>query len=323
MENISEKPLVSVLIPTHERPKLFSLALASVVMQTYPNIEIIISDNSNDDETELVVKEFQAKYDNIRYFHTPGLDMHGNWQKCWDNMSDSAEYVNFLMDDDIFASNKIERMMDFYIENPNLSLVTSYRKLIDINGNPLPDQGYNSLVVDTDSIIDGEEAGHHLLVNGINWIGEPTTVLFNRKYTNGFFRGWTGKEKYLILDYPLWLRLLEQGPMAYIVEPLSYFRQHESNDSKDFDTIVEGRLSMAYTISTAWEKKKYLRDLKSIRKALFLWCNETLIIIQACYESEYEKEAFNELLYVYSQMSNAYIKGESKDIDLNLDIIAT
>lgn len=316
MENINEKPLVSVLIPTHERAKLFSLALASVVMQTYSNIEIIVSDNSMDDETEVIVKEFQAKYDNIRYFHTPGLDMHGNWQKCWDNMSDSAQYVNFLMDDDIFATNKIERMMDFFIENPKLSLVTSYRKLIDINGNLLPDLGCNSKVVDTDSIIEGEEAGYHLLVNGVNWIGEPTTVLFNRKYTNGFFRGWTGKEKYLILDYPLWLRLLEQGPMAYIVEPLSFFRQHEKNDSKNFNTIVEGQLSMAYTISTAWEKKRYLKETSSIRKALFLWCGDTLRIMQACYECGYKREAFDELRDVYRKMTDAY--SHDKPIDVIL-----
>ena len=55
-------PLVSVLIPTHERPHYFSLALASVINQTYQNIEIIISDNSCDDETEAIVKSFQAAY---------------------------------------------------------------------------------------------------------------------------------------------------------------------------------------------------------------------------------------------------------------------
>ena len=86
--DISRLSDVSILIPTHERPHYFSLALASVISQTYPNIEIVISDNSMESDTEIIVNDFREKYTNIKYFHTPGLDMWGNWQKCWDNMSD-------------------------------------------------------------------------------------------------------------------------------------------------------------------------------------------------------------------------------------------
>ena len=35
-------PLVSILIPTYNRPHYFQLALKSALAQTYPNIEIII-----------------------------------------------------------------------------------------------------------------------------------------------------------------------------------------------------------------------------------------------------------------------------------------
>lgn len=42
------KPLVSVIIPTYCRPKLFKIALYSVLNQTYKNIEIFITDNSPD-----------------------------------------------------------------------------------------------------------------------------------------------------------------------------------------------------------------------------------------------------------------------------------
>ena len=217
-------PLVSVLIPTHERPHYFSLALASVINQTYQNIEIIISDNSCDDETEAIVKSFQAAHRNIRYFHSPGMDMESNWQTCWDNMSPESVYVNFLMDDDIFAPTKIEVMVAILESHPELVLATSYRKLIDGNGELLPDKPFNSKLFESNTIADGQSAGKQIFVNCSNFIGEPTTVLFRKKCAGGYFRGWTGDEKYLILDYPLWLRLLEKGDFVYIAQPLSFFR---------------------------------------------------------------------------------------------------
>ena len=60
-----ECPLVSVLIPTYNRPNFFKLALESVLAQSYPNIEIIICDNSTNEETANLIEESvqQAKED--------------------------------------------------------------------------------------------------------------------------------------------------------------------------------------------------------------------------------------------------------------------
>ncbi|RUT63328.1 hypothetical protein C1149_16050 [Clostridium botulinum] len=63
-------PLVSVLIPTYNRPEYFKEALESVINQTYRNIEIIIGDDSTNDETENLIKEnYLNNYDNIKYYH--------------------------------------------------------------------------------------------------------------------------------------------------------------------------------------------------------------------------------------------------------------
>ncbi len=51
-EVVDQLPLVSVLIPTYNRPRYFEEALCSVLEQTYPNIEIIVGDDSTNEETE-------------------------------------------------------------------------------------------------------------------------------------------------------------------------------------------------------------------------------------------------------------------------------
>jgi len=58
------KPLVSIIIPTKNaasRYGLFEETLRSVKNQTYPNIELIVSDNFSSDETVKIAKNFKAR----------------------------------------------------------------------------------------------------------------------------------------------------------------------------------------------------------------------------------------------------------------------
>lgn len=310
----NKKPLVSVLIPSHGRPGFFTLAIESVVKQTYENIEIIVSDDSEDDAIERIVMDYSKMFDKIKYYHTPGIDMEGNWQQCWDNMSPESEYVNFLMDDDIFTLNKIERMMDVFMKYPTVTLVTSYRKIIDKDGNILPDRTFNMPSSDVDTFVNSESAARSIILNCANWIGEPTTVLFRKKDSDGFFRGWTGQEKYLINDYPLWLRLLEHGDMFYIAEPLSFFREHETNDTHNPVTHVRGCMSFAFIIQHAWNSKKYIKTIKDLKLSITAWFLLTVSVIKNYQLSGRKFREYDELLLVFKEMQRAYTSEEPGEI---------
>lgn len=52
--------LVTVLIPTHNRPQFVFQALESVLNQTHQNFEIIISDDSDTDNSIEMFKEIQC-----------------------------------------------------------------------------------------------------------------------------------------------------------------------------------------------------------------------------------------------------------------------
>ena len=68
MNNIKNPPLVSILIPTYNRPHYFKIALESALAQTYPNIEIIVGDDSTNDETEILMrKHYLPSHKNITY----------------------------------------------------------------------------------------------------------------------------------------------------------------------------------------------------------------------------------------------------------------
>ncbi|MGQ0453214.1 glycosyltransferase family 2 protein, partial [Bacillus sp. SS-TM] len=75
MMNEKNLPLVSILIPTYNRPHYFKIALESALAQTYSNIEIIIGDDSTNDETATLIREqYLPNYKNITYIrNTPTL----------------------------------------------------------------------------------------------------------------------------------------------------------------------------------------------------------------------------------------------------------
>ncbi len=136
MENIKNVPLVSILIPTYNRPHYFKIALESALAQTYSNIEIIVGDDSTNNETEkLIYRDYLHKHKHITYIRNPSTL--GQFHNALMLLEQSnGEYINFLMDDDIFYNNKIEKMM-FYFQkdlDQNLALITSYRTWINDDG---------------------------------------------------------------------------------------------------------------------------------------------------------------------------------------------
>lgn len=61
---------ISVVIPTHNRAKLLTGCLQSLINQTLSknNFEIIIADDYSQDETPTIIKQYQAVFPNIKYY---------------------------------------------------------------------------------------------------------------------------------------------------------------------------------------------------------------------------------------------------------------
>lgn len=225
-------PLISILIPTYNRPKYFRLALESALRQTYKNIEIIVTDDSTNDETYNLIQTYLHSYPFIKYYRNPN-NLGGvlNFIKAYELCN--GEYINFLMDDDLFHPKKIEKMLQFFLMDTKkeITLVTSYRSFIDEQGKIIPDSIYNKSMFPTTTIVDGIQAGS-TAISTFNWIGEPTTALFRKDDLLEPFGTFCGRLYRSGVDIAAWLTLLSKGNIVYIPEPLSYLRLHLNNISK-------------------------------------------------------------------------------------------
>ncbi|WP_242221188.1 glycosyltransferase [Bacillus cereus group sp. BfR-BA-01380] len=260
-------PLVSILIPTYNRPIYFEQALKSAISQTYPNIEIIICDDSTNNETYEIVSAYTHIYPFLKYFkNEQNVGGKQNFQLAFQRST--GEYINYLMDDDLFHPQKIERMMDVYLQdiNKEIKIVTSYRQPIDDFGNNIPDLVFTKKQYISDTILDGIKAGNSM-ITVTNWIGEPTTVLFRKKDLTEPFGQFCGYQYDSAVDMASWLSLLSQGKALYITDTLSYLRMHSSNVGKNASMRVNAAHDWVHMLYHC-PQKGFLKEPHLLQKSL-------------------------------------------------------
>ena len=242
-------PLVSVLITAY-KPDFFREALESAVQQTYRNLEIIVCDDSMGGEIEAVTTEY-AHDPRLRYVkNAENIGGRRNYIQCFERAT--GIYIKFLNDDDRLHPDCVRRMVAVMEADPDISLVTSHRQLIDADGNPLPEAPYTVRPVQEDSRIEGMSMAETVLRAKMNFIGEPSSTLFRRRdlatvRPDIFSVG--GRSALRSGDVSMWVNLLGKGDLVYLVDSLSEFRIHEKQKQNDADFRAEA--------DQAWEQLRF------------------------------------------------------------------
>jgi hypothetical protein len=238
------EPLVSVLIPAYH-DRFFAEALASARAQDYPALEIVVRDDSPGEAIERAVR--QAADARVRYVRNERrLGFHGNFTACFGDAR--GEYVKFLNDDDRLHPRCVAVLAGVLRVNPSVSLATSRRFAIDAAGRRLQDVEVTMPLSHVSALVPGAELANFVLMNMLNLIGEPSTVLFRRAdvvpEAGGLFR-WGGEDYHCLADLGLWLRLLARGAAFYCAEALSEFRMHDGQEQEteagSLDCLLERR----------------------------------------------------------------------------------
>ena len=146
-------PLVSVGLPTFNRASSLTKAVNSVLQQTYPNIQLIISDNASTDETQSICEKFSQDDQRVTYIRQKAnLGAANNFTEVL--RQSTGEYFMWLGDDDWIDPSYISECIKELIEHSDYSLVAgkplSYvkRKLAyeDIALNLMHEDGRNRLL---------------------------------------------------------------------------------------------------------------------------------------------------------------------------------
>lgn len=120
---MNNNPLVSIGIPTYNRPQELQKAIEALINQTYKNLEIIISDNcSPNPEVENICQQYILKDNRIIYYRqNENIGMARNGEFVLHKAT--GEYYMWCMDDDWISENFIKESIDFLLKNPFYSIV--------------------------------------------------------------------------------------------------------------------------------------------------------------------------------------------------------
>ncbi|MBD2496477.1 glycosyltransferase family 2 protein [Nostoc sp. FACHB-280] len=114
-----QEPLVSVVIPTYNRPEYLKQAIASAVNQTFNNIEIIVCDNCSDVSPQPIVEAFQDE--RIRFCrNSQNIGMVANIINGF--VIAKGKYVASLHDDDMWEPDFLAKLVPPLEANSDLAV---------------------------------------------------------------------------------------------------------------------------------------------------------------------------------------------------------
>lgn len=126
-------PRVSICIPAYREPDLLRKLLNSIIVQTFEDYEVIITDDSVNNIVHNVVKDFE-KDRRIKYFKNPKTKgSPENWNEALTHAS--GKYIKIMHHDDWFSSqSSLQEFVRIMEENPDVILSFCATDVIDENG---------------------------------------------------------------------------------------------------------------------------------------------------------------------------------------------
>jgi glycosyltransferase involved in cell wall biosynthesis len=120
-----KKPLVTVAIPTYQRPQLLKRALDSLLEQDYENFEVLISDNGTEGDTvENIISEYKNRFLNLTFYkQKENIGAFKNFFFLLDRAK--GDYFMWLADDDEISLGYISNLSEMLTKNPDASAVSA------------------------------------------------------------------------------------------------------------------------------------------------------------------------------------------------------
>ncbi|PKA82119.1 glycosyltransferase involved in cell wall biosynthesis [Ulvibacter sp. MAR_2010_11] len=206
-----ETPLVSVIIPTYNRPAYLKEALDSVVDQTFTNFEIlVVDDGSNVNYAEDICKNYLK----CTYLYKPngGLSSARNFGV----RNAKGSLIAFLDDDDFWRTDKLEKQVKVLQQNKAVNLVHAAAAVVDIKSNP------------TGKIIGASKEKATNRSGKVFWnalgtwvVKSPTPLIRKEVFTPDLYFDESLK---VGEDVDFYQRLFYRHKIEYIDEPLAFYR---------------------------------------------------------------------------------------------------
>lgn len=216
-------PLVSVIMPTYNRAWTLKDAVDSVLLQDYPNIELVVIDDGSEDNTQELLETYKNEITVLRQ-ENKGVSAARNKGI----RQSRGEFIALLDSDDAWDKRKISCQMEFFKDHPE-ALICQTQEIWIRNGkkvNPKVKHKKPSGMIFEPSL-------DLCLVS-------PSAVMMKRQLFDmkGYFN-----ENFLVCeDYDLWLRVSSTLPVFLIDKPYTIKRGGHKDQLSNFHSQDKFRI---------------------------------------------------------------------------------
>lgn len=232
MEKKTLDPKISILMPNYNYEKYISLAIESVLSQTYENFELIISDNASTDKSVDVIKGFKDKRIKL-ITNSQNISLYQNIERA-KNIA-SGELLTILHSDDYYESDFLKEIVNAYNQFPDKKVfITGVYNFHEQKNQFNKHYPFNLSDIINKKSVFIDLCSNNVIGNGVN--SAFSYDLFKSKPI------YSEKYKYAA-DYELFLRLSLNHDFVYINKILANYRIHSNNlthaISKNMDMFIE------------------------------------------------------------------------------------
>ena len=210
-------PKVSICIPTYNGSQFIKDTLDAIKHQSYPNIEIIVTDDCSTDSTVNIIEENFP--DVVLLKNEKRLGLTGNWRHAVSFTT--GKYIKLMGQDDILPPDAIELQVRLMETDSDAVLCTGQTEVIDTTGKRLMVRKLSR----KDFIKDGIRFAKSSLWYR-NIFCEPSAIL----YKSGINADYDDRFMY-VPDWDHNIAVSIHGKVCYVAKTVMAFRISDSSET--------------------------------------------------------------------------------------------
>lgn len=264
MDINKDHPLVSVCVVTYNSSNTIIETLQSILLQTYPNIELVVSDDASTDDTidkcqKWIEKNGQRFVRTSVFTVSENKGVAANVNRALNEAH--GEWIKSIAGDDLLTEDCVDIYMRYIKAHPEFEVLFARVKKFKVQDEKIKILGISPSFEDQKYFdyynqLPSYQKYREMLENGIK-VQSPT--IFVKK---SVFEMIKFPEEYRFMeDHPMWLRMAKNGVNIYMVPEVTVLYRIGNSLSKNVDEFFYSRLHMASQSLFFWnECRQYYID---------------------------------------------------------------
>lgn len=288
--------LVSIILTCYKQEKFIEETIVSVINQKYENRELLIWDDSPDDNCRKIISKYVKKYPHKikAWHHNPNKWIVDNMQFLIEQRDKKSEYIAFLEWDDCMFPEYLEKKLNIFTKYPNVQLV--YNELTTINEeSKVIEKKY--LKWHAKCFYKKGKMPYDKLVSETIYVSRSTLMVRSENIDKYELVPIFISDHIIISDIYFFNQIAQNEDIYWIEDPLIYYRISNSSVSKsvtwgikyflqliEYYTYLLNQWWISESTFKEWTNRRYLLiSTTSMKKSLSLWIFSTIRIFLSEY----------------------------------------